>query len=108
MATSTPGWGLNAAGRPPPGVNATGPAAGPSSSTNHPTGRSKASASFNRVVMVGTIPLRSILWMAAADTPARSASCCRDRPRCRRSSRSRGPMAPTIRIDGRQPLVDPP
>ena len=53
--------------------------------------------------MVGTIPLRSILWMAAADTPARSASCCSDSPRCRRSSRRRGPMAPTIRSTRRWP-----
>src|SRR4029077_12319952 len=47
--------------------------------------------------MVGTMPLRSSLWIAAADTSERSASCWRDRPFCWRSSRIFGPRPPMIR-----------
>jgi hypothetical protein len=38
------------------------------SSTKYDTGRLNATAIFSRVVMVGTMPPRSSLWMAAADT----------------------------------------
>ncbi len=47
-------------------------------------------------MIVGTIPDFSILWMAAAETSDRSASCWSDRPRCNRRSRSFGPIELTI------------
>src|SRR5918912_3084397 len=54
-------------------------------------------ATFSSVVIVGTMPDFSILWMAAAETSARSASCWSDRPRCNRRSRSFGPIELTMR-----------
>ena len=47
---------------------------------------------------------RSILWMAAADTSARSASCCSDSPRWTRSSRSFGPIELTISLEPAGPV----
>src|SRR6478735_8947805 len=46
--------------------------------------------------MVGTIPLRSILWMAAAETSALAASCWRDSRWCCRSCWSLGPIELTM------------
>src|SRR6266545_6384529 len=44
------------------------------------------------VVMVGTIPLRSILWIAAAEMSDRSPSCWSDRPLSWRRWRIFGPI----------------
>ena len=46
--------------------------------------------------MVGTMSLRSILWMAAAETSALIASCCRDRRCSCRSFLTFGPMELTM------------
>ena len=57
----------------------------------------RAPASFSRVVMVGTIPLRSILWIAAAETSARSAELLqREALALAGASRSFGPDRLTI------------
>ena len=47
-------------------------------------------------MIVGTMSLRSILWMAAAETSARSASCCRESRCSCRSAFTFGPMELTI------------
>ena len=54
-----------------------------------------APAIFIRLVMVGVIPLFSILWIAAGDSPARSASCCSDQPRSARAFATLPPSSET-------------
>src|SRR5690348_13650962 len=49
-----------------------------------------------RLVIVGVIPLFSILWIAAGDRPARLASCCSDQPRSARALATLAPMAETV------------
>ncbi len=78
-------------------MKTTGRSTTDSSSTKYETGRLSAVASFIRVAMVGTMPLRSSLWIAAAETSERSASCCSESPFCWRSSRIFGPRLPMIR-----------
>ena len=95
-ARSMPWCAVKTGRRASAGMNATGRFSVWSSLTKYDTGRLSAPAILSSVVMVGTIPDRSILWMAAADTSARSASCCSERPRCTRSSRSFGPIELTI------------
>ena len=73
-----------------------GPVLAGCSSTKYDTGRLNAAAIFRSVVMVGTMPPRSILWIAAADTSDWAASCWSDIPRWIRSSRSFGPIELTI------------
>src|SRR6266581_8233623 len=69
----------------------------PSSSTKYETGRPSAPAIFSSVVMVGTIPPCSILWIAAADTSERSPSCCSDSPRLLRRLNTFSPIELTMR-----------
>src|SRR5579859_7965472 len=47
--------------------------------------------------MVGTIPPCSILWIAAAETSERSASCCSERPMLLRRVNTLSPIEPTMR-----------
>src|SRR5690349_15352272 len=49
-----------------------------------------------RLVIVGVIPLFSILWIAVGERPARSESCCSDQPRSARSLATLAPMADTV------------
>ena len=53
-------------------------------------------ATFMRLVMVGVMPLFSILWIAAGDRPARLASCCSDQPRSARALATLAPRAETV------------
>ena len=46
--------------------------------------------------MVGVMPLFSILWIAAGDSPARLASCCSDQPRSARALATLAPRAETV------------
>src|SRR3954451_24089587 len=74
------------------GVKAVGSEDTSSSSTKKLTGRPSAPATFSRVVIVGVIPLCSILWIAAADTWLISASWASESPASLRSRRIFGPM----------------
>ena len=54
-----------------------------------------AAASFIRLAMVGVMPLFSILWIAAGESPERSASCCSDHPRSARAFATLPPSSDT-------------
>jgi hypothetical protein len=49
-----------------------------------------------RLVIVGVMPLFSILWIAAGDRPERAASCCSDQPRSARALATLAPRADTV------------
>src|SRR3954454_95521 len=49
------------------------------------------------VAIVGVIPLFSILWTEAVETPARRASSASDQPRSARAAASLAPSAETVR-----------
>src|SRR4051794_36745236 len=49
------------------------------------------------VAIVGVIPLFSILWTEAVETPARRASSASDHPRSARAAASLAPSAETVR-----------
>src|SRR3954462_9249241 len=61
-----------------------------------PTLWPRAAAIFISVAIVGVIPLFSILWIAAAETPARCPSCCSDQPRSARALATLVPMLDTV------------
>ncbi len=54
-----------------------------------------AAATFMRLVIVGVMPLFSILWIAAGESPERSASCCSDQPRSARALATLAPSSET-------------
>ena len=49
-----------------------------------------------RLVIVGVIPLFSILWIEAGERPERRASCCSDQPRSARALATFAPIAETV------------
>jgi hypothetical protein len=49
-----------------------------------------------RLVIVGVIPLFSILWIEAGERPERRASCCSDQPRSARALATFAPMPETV------------
>jgi hypothetical protein len=67
------------------------------SSTKKPTLLPSAAATFIRLAIVGVIPLFSILWTAAVDRPARSASWASDQPRSARAFATLAPISETVR-----------
>src|SRR5919109_3106258 len=49
-----------------------------------------------RLVIVGVMPLFSILWIEAGDSPERRASSCNDQPRSARVLATLAPIAETV------------
>ena len=49
-----------------------------------------------RLVIVGVMPLFSILWIEAGERPERRASCCSDQPRSARALATFAPIAETV------------
>ena len=56
-----------------------------------------ADATFMSVAIVGVMPLFSILWTEAVETPARRASSASDQPRSARAAATFAPSAETVR-----------